>query len=483
MCQRAFLDTLRISHNRVHGVLSRNFESGDMPEEKRGGDRKQSLFAEKKKSVKDFIKRFKVLESHYCRSKTARQYLSSDLNIKKLWRMYQTETEEEKQVKESYFRVIVNRYFNIGFGFLRTDECSTCLSLDERIKNCTDPAEKPNLMSEKRVHKLKAKAFYKILQEESSNLITISFDCQKNQVFPKVPDQSAYYSRQLYKYNLTAVVGASKSKQTKENVFIYHWNENEYPKSANEIASAVYDCLNSITIPETVTTIRLASDGCGGQNKNYHMMSMVAFWVLKKAPETVKRVEYIFPMVGHSFLPPDRVFGRIEKEVKKEAVIIDPEEYTKIFARHGTVISLVGKNLDWKKTFESTVRPPGQWHFKFNPSKRFFFKRSSKGHDVLIKGEVHYKSDFGCYKRFCKKNMKFKKINLPEIIAPSAGTVSALKAKDVEKLLKKHFGENWKTLESLTYCKKIIEGPTSETADTVNAGCEHDTSEDSGLTV
>lgn len=94
--------------------------------------------------------------------------------------MYQTKTEEKKQVKESYFRVIVNRYFNIGFGLLRTDEYSTCLSLHERIKNCTDPAEKPNLMSEKRVHKLKGKAFYKILQEESSNLITISFDCKKN---------------------------------------------------------------------------------------------------------------------------------------------------------------------------------------------------------------------------------------------------------------------------------------------------------------
>lgn len=119
-----------------------------------------------------------------------------------------------------------------------------------------------------------------------------------------------------------------KCKQTKENVFIYHWNENEYPKSANEISSAVYDCLNSINIPETVQTIRLVSDGCGGQNKNYYIMSIVAFWLLKKAPQTVKKVEYVFPMVGHSFLPSDRVLGRIEKEVKRETVIIDPEEYT-----------------------------------------------------------------------------------------------------------------------------------------------------------
>lgn len=115
--------------------------------------------------------------------------------------------------------------------------------------------------------------------------------------------KSAYYSRQLYKYNLTVVVGDSKCLHTKENVFIYQWNENEFPKGANEIASALFHCLNNINIPESVRTVRQASDGCGGQNKNYFMMSMISFWLLRNAPENLKKVEYIFPIVGHSFLP------------------------------------------------------------------------------------------------------------------------------------------------------------------------------------
>lgn len=64
--------------------MSRNFHTGDMPSEKRGGDRKLKNYEDKKQSVINFIKKFNVIESHYCRSKTSnRLYLNSDLNIQK----------------------------------------------------------------------------------------------------------------------------------------------------------------------------------------------------------------------------------------------------------------------------------------------------------------------------------------------------------------------------------------------------------------
>lgn len=88
VCKKAFLDTLRVKPNRVIGVISRNFKTGDLLQEERGGNRKRILFSAKKESVIAFIKKFNVLESHYCRSKTvSRQYLISDLNIKKMWRL------------------------------------------------------------------------------------------------------------------------------------------------------------------------------------------------------------------------------------------------------------------------------------------------------------------------------------------------------------------------------------------------------------
>lgn len=64
---------------------------------------------------------------------------------------------------------------------------------------------------------------------------TFSFDCPKNQPLPKLPDQSTYYSRQFYIYNLTIVQGTSKDKLTKENVFSYVWGEEQYSIALHKI--------------------------------------------------------------------------------------------------------------------------------------------------------------------------------------------------------------------------------------------------------
>lgn len=132
-----------------------------MPKESRGGDRKEKAYENKKKNVIEFIKKLKVLENHYCRSKTAsRKYLPSSLNIKKLWRLHNEETiDETLKVKESYFRHIFRTYFNIGFGSPRTDECSTCIAFSEQIKHCNDPDVKNNLMAKQRCQKIESKSF------------------------------------------------------------------------------------------------------------------------------------------------------------------------------------------------------------------------------------------------------------------------------------------------------------------------------------
>ena len=48
-------------------------------------------------------------------------------------------------------------------------------------------------------------------------------------------------------------------------------------------------------------------------------------------------IEYTFPVRGHSFLPADRVFGRIEQDIRKNNTILLPEGYHQILAKHGNV--------------------------------------------------------------------------------------------------------------------------------------------------
>lgn len=88
VCRKVFLNVLKLSKYRVNMVCKRHLETGEPASEKRGGDTKSHKYEDKKKSVKEFIERLAITESHYCRGNSKRQYLSSDLNISKLWRMY-----------------------------------------------------------------------------------------------------------------------------------------------------------------------------------------------------------------------------------------------------------------------------------------------------------------------------------------------------------------------------------------------------------
>lgn len=221
VCKKAFLGILNLKHP-VDGVAKRHYVTGSMAAENRGGDRNTHANRSRKEAVEKYIQTLQPLEIHYCRDKVRqRQYLHPELNIKKLWKMYSDEALPGFSVSFSFFRTIFVSRFNIGFGSPRQDVCSTCLQLKERIKIEKNDSEKVKLMTELRIHKLRAKAFFKVLQKEEDNEILLSFDYQKNLPLPKIPDQSVYYSRQLYLYNFTIVRGSSHNNLCKDNVYLY----------------------------------------------------------------------------------------------------------------------------------------------------------------------------------------------------------------------------------------------------------------------
>lgn len=88
--------------------------------------------------------------------------------------MYKTCERVKPEVKLSYFRYIFNNFYNLGFGSPRTDVCSTCLELEEKIKTELDTSMKSLLITQKRVHKLRAKVFFDKLREQSDGLKIIS---------------------------------------------------------------------------------------------------------------------------------------------------------------------------------------------------------------------------------------------------------------------------------------------------------------------
>lgn len=455
VCRDTFLNVLNITKHRVLGVFKR-FKSGlnQVPTETRGGDRKEKLFEGRKEAVINFIKQLKSCESHYARGKTNRLYLPSELNISKLCKMFNESITNELQVKESYFRQVFSTNFNIGFSAPSVDECSTCLELQQRMNIEKDETEKSELTFKLMLHKKQAKCFFDHLKEKPDDCIIVSFDCQKNLVLPKVSDQIAYYSRQLYCYNLSVVTGISTDSLIPDNVSIYSWMENEAKKSSNEVASVVFNELNNINL-ENYSSVRLVADGCAGQNKNVNVLCMCGKWLTSYAPEHIKKIELIYPITGHSFLPSDRVFGLIERELKHKKTIINKEEYHKVFHKYGCV-KLIEKDwvaYNWKEEAKMCMKSANQLHFKISQCRRVSL-RKSKRRNVLVKGELSYNLDTGRERMICKAGKTFEDVNPLPI--PLGVKLKPEKVKDVDKLLTKHFGNEWKTLESLQWFVSVI---------------------------
>nr|CAH7718162.1 unnamed protein product [Callosobruchus chinensis] len=249
--------------------------NSEVPKERRGGDRIGDGNKEKKNEIKKFIESLSCVESHYCRSKSSeRLYLPCELNFKKLYSMYENQVSSELCVKLSYFRRYVNTYYNIAFGSPQKDVCSTCLKVPELLKAAADHNEKQRIITEQRVHKLKAKAFYKLLQESGADMKCSHLTVKKLSV-AQITRPSL---QQLNYYNFTVVNGRSGGKLDSSRVFSYLWLETDAPKDSNSIASAVYHCLKNFHFKGSIQTVRLFADGCGGQNKNGTMMAMLSSW-------------------------------------------------------------------------------------------------------------------------------------------------------------------------------------------------------------
>jgi DNA-binding transcriptional regulator/RsmH inhibitor MraZ len=203
-----------------------------------------------------------------------------------------------------------------------------------------------------------------------------------------------------------------------------------------------------------VKVIRLIADGCPGQNKNSTLLTAVSSWLLHKAPQEVTELELVFPVTGHSFIPPDRVFGEIEQAIKKREEIILPEEYRTIIGRHGKVLRF-GEDThecidiyDWKTLTQKVMKPTSRYHFRIKQCKRFFIRRNKNNNNCEVRGELVYKHNMASYSVLTKKNFSLRNAEPSVIQKYEMPKVKAAKVADVSKLLSKHFGNNWDTLSA-----------------------------------
>ena len=102
----------------------------------------------KRDAVKEHIKSFPTVESHYCRKDTQRQYLDSKLSVNKMYDLYVKKCEDEfgdnyQPVSAAIYRRIFNEYTNLGFYQPKKDQCTECSKFE-----IMTPAEKEKYRDE-----------------------------------------------------------------------------------------------------------------------------------------------------------------------------------------------------------------------------------------------------------------------------------------------------------------------------------------------
>lgn len=188
-------------------------------------------------------------------------------------------------------------------------------------------------------------------------------------------------------------------------------------------------------------------------------MGMLMKW-FQTAPQHIKKLEVIFLVIGHSYLPPDRVFGNIEKVVRKRNTLVTPDEYYEIFGMFESVSNTSSPNFpvfDWRKSAGEFPKKPGNWHFGFNSSKRFILTREAISNKVSLRGEQHYRSDVGVDKSTLKQGKKLVIMNSTVIPAGNVARVKKEKLNDVRQLLETHFGNTWNDVPELRFYKDIFD--------------------------
>lgn len=192
------------------------------------------------------------------------------------------------------------------------DTCDKCDAFKASLLSVVGD-EKECVLEEQRAHHAKVDLAYrekrndKEFAKNNAGVVTASFDLQKVLPCPFLQTGVVYYKRQLAVYNLTIYETRMGTSDTGHCLM---WDETIAGRGSQEIGSCLWKWLE--TLPEDTTDIRLYSDSCGGQNRNYPLTAMLMHLSHSKGISITH--SYLEP--GHTHMEADTIHSIIEKQKK-----------------------------------------------------------------------------------------------------------------------------------------------------------------------
>lgn len=273
--------------------------------------------------IRNHILSFPANESHYNVAKSEKMYLSSDLNLSIMYRLYKIECEGKfEPVSYNTYRLIF-KPMKMSFRKPRVDTCGECDKFFLQAK-LSDGDQKDQVLAEHEKHRKRGDLIYAEknadmqLARTEVDICCAAFDLQKQLPTPSLTCGKAFYARQLYTYNLTVyqtVEGTNSSD-------CFLWNETQAKRGSQEIGSCVLQHLESL--PATIRKVIYYSDRAGGQNRNKNIVFMFMLFIERcKANNKSFEIEHKFMQTGHSHMEVDAVHGAIERARKRNSTNIE----------------------------------------------------------------------------------------------------------------------------------------------------------------
>lgn len=331
VCKNGFCSIFGIGLDRVTYVSTKLTITGTPIADKRGkhSNSRRGIEPKDEEKVIKHIESLPTVFSHYTRAKSPhRKYLSSEFTITKCYDLYKEHMQEafegERIMTEAYYKQRFSNLFNIGIAPNRVDSCKTCVRLETNIKSELNIEKKKALEEQLSTHKGEANTGLQMLGRrkkgftfEDPSTMVICFDLQQTLPTPKLEVGVAYYKRKLWTYNF-CIHDVKKNESS-----MYVWDEVTAKRGSLEIVSCLKHYIDN-HCSEHIQQLILFSDNCPGQNKN---INMVLFCLKLIHEHKFVSIRHFFLLPGHSYMPCDRSFGVIEKNLRKRSNIYSKKQY------------------------------------------------------------------------------------------------------------------------------------------------------------
>lgn len=161
VCKQTFLDVLKISGDRVWTVTSK-LKDGDMLlQDLRGRHSKNKIGEDIRQRIRDHIKRFPTVESHYGRNRgqNSNRYLEPGLNVEKMYSMFIEESRaaDLEECECWVYRDVFFKDFKLSFSMPKQDTCDVCDKNKVEIAKENDPIQKAAIEERHAAHVLLSK--------------------------------------------------------------------------------------------------------------------------------------------------------------------------------------------------------------------------------------------------------------------------------------------------------------------------------------